>query len=173
MKNGPMGRRIPSSQSLSVRLECRKWFSRVTTYTGLMVGVPPATSYASVTKLPVDVDEFAVARGLVGEPIPTIRCKTVDLYVPADAEIVFEGIIPSDSLELEGPFGESNGHVYPKSYSMVMDVKCISHRKDAIWTSFLSQAEKRLSFLGELKKRGEEFVRKAGRTEQGLHIWED
>ncbi|MFC1815345.1 UbiD family decarboxylase, partial [Thermodesulfobacteriota bacterium] len=105
----------------------------------LVVGAPPVVSYASVTKLPTDVDEIAVAGGLAGEPIPTVRCKTVDIYVPADAEIVFEGHIPPDYFELEGPFGESNGHVHPRSYSMFMDVNCITHRKDAIWTSFLSQ----------------------------------
>jgi len=105
----------------------------------LVVGAPPVVSYASVTKLPVDVDEIAVAGGLAGEPIPMVRCATVDVYVPADAEIVMEGLINTDYLEIEGPFGESNGHVHPRSYSMYLDVKCITHRKDAIWVSFLSQ----------------------------------
>ena len=105
----------------------------------LVVGAPPVVSYASVTKVPVDIDEIAIAGGLAGEPIPTVRCKTVDVYVPADSEIVMEGTLSTEELELEGPFGESNGHVHPRSYSMFLDIKCITHRKDAVWVSFLSQ----------------------------------
>jgi len=69
------------------------------------VGTVPAVSYAATQKVPPAMDELALAGGLVGEPIKLVKCRTVDLEVPATAEIVFEGIIPTNYLEEEGPFG--------------------------------------------------------------------
>ena len=62
-------------------------------------------------KLAIDKDELTVAGGLAGAPIRTAKCITVDLDVPADAEIVIEGVIDTAVLEPEAPFGESNGYV--------------------------------------------------------------
>jgi 4-hydroxy-3-polyprenylbenzoate decarboxylase len=105
----------------------------------LIIGAPPAVSYTAVSKIPAGVDEITVAGGLVGEPIRLVHCKTVDLHVPAEAEIVIEGLISTEYLEPEGPFGESHGYMHPRQYNYFMEVKCITHRKDAIWTSFISQ----------------------------------
>ncbi len=105
----------------------------------LVIGGPPIVSYAAVQKVPYGVDELAVAGGLAGEPIQLVRCKTVGLEVPADAEIVFEGHISTEFLEPEGPFGESHGYMHPRQLNPYMDIKCITHRKDAIWVSFISQ----------------------------------
>jgi UbiD family decarboxylase len=76
------------------------------------IGVPPAVLLASAAKVPYGVDEFDVAGGIAGQPIPLVKCQTVDLEVPADSEIVLEGYIPPDSAEweMEGPFGEFHGH---------------------------------------------------------------
>ena len=60
------------------------------------VGCPPAISYTSVQKLAEHLDEIAVAGGLAGAPINVVRAKTVDLLVPADAEIVIEGLIDTE-----------------------------------------------------------------------------
>lgn len=105
----------------------------------LVIGGVPAVSYASVQKLPYDVDELAVAGGLVGSPLRVVKCKTVDIFVPADAEIVIEGYVSTEFLEPEAPFGESHGHVNPKEYNPFMDVTAITMRKDAILTSIMSQ----------------------------------
>ncbi len=105
----------------------------------LVIGAPPAVSYAAVQKIPRGVDEIAIAGGLVGQAIPVVKCKTVDLVVPADAEIVMEGIMPTDCLEPEGPFGESHGYMHPRQINPYMEITCITHRKDAVYVSWISQ----------------------------------
>ena len=77
----------------------------------VVLGAPPAITFTSTQKLPEGVDELTVAGGLVGSPINVVRAKTVDLLVPAEAEIVIEGYIDTEWLEPEAPFGESHGHV--------------------------------------------------------------
>ena len=79
-------------------------------------------------KLPLGVDEFTVA-GLAGKPINVVTAKTVDLTVPAEAEIVIEGFIDTTKVEPEGPFGESHGHIALEEYNMPMRVTAITHRK--------------------------------------------
>jgi UbiD family decarboxylase len=105
----------------------------------LVLGAPPVVSYTSVQKVAYGLDEMAVAGGLAGEPIPIVKCKTVDLMVPADAEIVIEGHLNTEWIEPEGPFGESHGYMHPRQLNPFMDVTAITHRKDAIYTSWLSQ----------------------------------
>jgi UbiD family decarboxylase len=105
----------------------------------VVLGAPPCVSFTSVQKLVEDLDELHVAGGLVGRPINVVRAKTVDLLVPAEAEIVIEGYIDTEWLEPEGPFGESNGHVNPQEFNAFMDVTCITRRKNAILTSIISQ----------------------------------
>jgi 4-hydroxy-3-polyprenylbenzoate decarboxylase len=105
----------------------------------VVIGAPPCVAYTSVQKLPEDVDELHVAGGLVGRPINVVRAKTVDLLVPAEAEIVIEGLIDTEYLEPEAPFGESHGHVNLQEYNAFMDVTAITRRHDAILTSIISQ----------------------------------
>ena len=105
----------------------------------VVVGCPPAVSYASVQKLPEHLDELAVAGAIAGAPINLVRAKTVDLLVPAEAEIVIEGFIDTDWLEPEAPFGESHGYVNLQEYNAFMDVTAITRRKTPILTSFISQ----------------------------------
>jgi len=105
----------------------------------LVIGAPPVVSYASVQKVPRGVDEIAVAGGLIGEPIPVVKCKTVDIEVPADAEIVIEGKISTEFLEPEGPFGESHGYMHPRQINPYMEVTCITHKKKPIFVSWISQ----------------------------------
>jgi UbiD family decarboxylase len=105
----------------------------------LLLGAPPAITFASVHKLPKHLDELAVAGGLVGAPIRVCRAKTVDLLVPAEAEIVVEGYIDTEWLEPEGSFGESHGYMNLKEYNAFMDVTAITRRKDAVLVSIISQ----------------------------------
>ncbi len=104
-----------------------------------MVGCPPAISYASVQKMPENLDEIAVAGALAGGPINVVRAKTVDLLVPAEAEIVIEGLINTELLEPEAPFGELHGYVNLQEYNAFMDVTAITRRRHPILTSFISQ----------------------------------
>src|SRR5215813_12089187 len=105
----------------------------------VVVGCPPVISYASVQKMADDLDEIAVAGAIAGGPINVVRAKTVDLLVPAEAEIVIEGLINTEVLEPEAPFGESHGYVNLQEYNAFMDVTAITRRRNPILTSFISQ----------------------------------
>src|SRR5207237_1583679 len=85
------------------------------------------------------LDELAVAGALASSPINVVRAKTVDLLVPAEAEIVIEGLINTQLLEPEAPFGESHGYVNLQEYNAFMDVNAITRRRHALLTSFISQ----------------------------------
>jgi len=105
----------------------------------IVIGVIPAIAYAATAKLPYEFDEYRLAGGLAGEPIEVIPCKTVDLMVPATAEIVIEGKISTEWIEPEGPFGEYPGYMGQRGIAPYMDVTCITHRQDAIYTALISQ----------------------------------
>ncbi len=105
----------------------------------IVVGCPPSVAYMGPQKLPVGVEEMAVAGGIVGQAIRQVKCKTVDILVPAESELVIEGLVDVDILEPEAPFAESHGHVALEDYNCVMEVTAITHRKDAVYTSIISQ----------------------------------
>ena len=105
----------------------------------IIIGCAPVAMFTGGMKLPVDLDELAVAGGLAGAPIRMAKALTVDLNVPADAEIVIEGLIDPDLLEPEGPFGESHGHVALEDFNMSMRVSAITHRRSPVFASIISQ----------------------------------
>ncbi|MBI3089840.1 MAG: UbiD family decarboxylase [Candidatus Tectomicrobia bacterium] len=104
----------------------------------LILGCPPHLSYTAVAKLP-GLDELSVAGALAGEPVELVRCKTVDLEVPAWAEIVVEGNITTEYVEPEAPFGEFVGFIGERRFNPYFEVSCITHRRDAIYGAILSQ----------------------------------
>ena len=90
--------------------------------------------------MPETLDEIWVAGALAGTPINVVRAKTVDLLVPAEAEIVVEGFIDTEYLEPEAPFGESHGYVGLQEYNAFMNVTAITQRRHTpSCTSFISQ----------------------------------
>jgi UbiD family decarboxylase len=105
----------------------------------IVVGCAPVVMFTGPQKLPIDCDEMAVAGGLAGAPIRVVKAATVDLHVPADAEIVVEGLIDPELLEPEGPFGESHGHVALEGYNMSMQVTAITRKRSPVWASILSE----------------------------------
>jgi len=105
----------------------------------VILGAPPCVAFTSAQKVPEHLDELHVAGGLVGSPINVVKAKTVDLLVPAEAEIVVEGWIDTEYLEPEAPFGESHGHVNLQEYNAFLEITCITRRKNAILTSIISQ----------------------------------
>ncbi len=105
----------------------------------IVLGCPPYVAFMGPQKLPLGVDEFTVAGGLAGEPINVVRARTVDLLVPAESELVIEGMIDTEYLEPEAPFGESHGHVALEEFNMPMQVTAITHRKNPIIPSYISQ----------------------------------
>lgn len=102
----------------------------------LVVGATPNIGLLSVAKLPYDAGEIAVAGGFAGEPVELVKCQTVDLEVPATAEIVLEGEVPIDILEREAPFGEYTGYMGMGVPNLVFNITCITHRKNPVWSAF-------------------------------------
>jgi 4-hydroxy-3-polyprenylbenzoate decarboxylase len=105
----------------------------------IVVGCAPVVAFTGPQKLAIDQDEMGVAGALAGHPIRTAKAVTVDLDVPADAEIVIEGLIDPERLEPEGPFGESHGHVALEDFNMSMQVTAITHRHAPVFVSIISQ----------------------------------
>ena len=105
----------------------------------VVLGAPPCVTFTSTLKLPETVSELDIAGGLVGHPLNVARAKTVDLLVPAEAEIVVEGYIDTEYLEPEAPFGESHGHVNLQEFNAFMDVTALTRRGNAVLTSIVSQ----------------------------------
>ncbi len=95
--------------------------------------------YTGVSRYAYGVDEFAVAGSIAGEPLELVKCKTVDLEVPAHAEIVVEGELTTETLEMEAPYGEAVGFIGMTEMMPYFTAKCITHRKNPIWLSILSQ----------------------------------
>jgi len=104
-----------------------------------VIGCAPVAFFTGPMKLAIDLDEMAVAGGLAGAPIRVAKCVTIDLDVPADAEIVIEGLIDPELLEPEGPFGESHGHVALEDFNMSMQVTAITRKRSPVFVSIISQ----------------------------------
>ncbi len=105
----------------------------------VVLGAPPCVTFVSTQKLPEHLDELEVAGAIVGQPLNVVKGVTVDLLIPAEAEIVVEGYIDTEWLEPEAPFGESHGHVNLQEYNAYMEVTAITRKRDAILTSIISQ----------------------------------
>ncbi len=105
----------------------------------VVLGVEPTILMGAVAKAPMGYDEFAVAGGLRGAPVDLVKCKTIDLDVPARAEIVLEGHVPPNIREREGPFGEYTGYMGGPYEMVVFEIDCITHRADALNQAFFSQ----------------------------------
>ncbi|QGM46781.1 UbiD family decarboxylase [Methylocystis heyeri] len=105
----------------------------------LIVGAPPALQVIGPQKTPENLNDLDVAGGLVGAPYRKVRCKTVPLWAPADAQIIIEGWIDPAKLEMEAPFGESYGNMSVEEYNHSITVTAITRRRQAIITSMISQ----------------------------------
>jgi 2,5-furandicarboxylate decarboxylase 1 len=96
----------------------------------MVIGADPVLYLASQAPLPYGSDELHLAGGLREEPIEVVRCKSVDLTVPATSEIVLEGRVLPHVREMEGPFGEFTGHVGPADMRPVIEVTAVTHRNE-------------------------------------------
>lgn len=103
------------------------------------IGPDPSVCLAAVAGVPYGVDEYGVAGGLRGQPLELVKCETVDLEVPAAAEIVIEGEIPPHERVEEGPFGEFTGFMGPKGQRPAFKVKAITYRNNPIYHGYISQ----------------------------------
>jgi len=101
------------------------------------LGLDPITAYAASAPLPKHIDELMLAGFLRGESVEVVKGVTVDLEVPADAEIVIEGYIDKHDLTDEGPFGDHTGFYTPAEPFPVFNVTALTMRRDAIYPSIV------------------------------------
>jgi 4-hydroxy-3-polyprenylbenzoate decarboxylase len=104
-----------------------------------VIGASPSVYYAAIEVMPFGTDEIDIAGALEGRPVEMARCKTIDLEVPAHAEIILEGNVRTDILEPEGSFGEAHGYCDPRFLGMVFEITAITHRRDPVFLSIISQ----------------------------------
>ncbi|HEY9870623.1 MAG TPA: UbiD family decarboxylase domain-containing protein, partial [Candidatus Obscuribacterales bacterium] len=97
------------------------------------LGCDPAVTYAATAPLPPDIDELVFAGFLRQSPVRLVKCKTVDLEVPAHAEIVLEGYVDQSELRTEGPFGDHTGFYSLAGLFPVFHVTAVTHRKNPIY----------------------------------------
>ena len=99
------------------------------------IGTDPALTFAGIVPAPPDVEEFMVAGFLRQKPVELVKCETVDLEVPATAEIVLEGYVNLDELRPEGPFGDHTGFYSLEDLYPVFHATCVNHRKDPVYST--------------------------------------
>jgi 4-hydroxy-3-polyprenylbenzoate decarboxylase len=101
------------------------------------LGLDPITTYAASAPLPKHVDELVLAGFLRGEPVELVRCRTIDLEVPAHAEIVLEGYVERGDEGMEGPFGDHTGYYSPPEPFPIFRLTAMTMRRDAVYPSIV------------------------------------
>jgi UbiD family decarboxylase len=103
-----------------------------------VIGAEPACQIATQARVPLGADEFAIAGGLREEPVPLVKCATLDLEVPATAEMVIEARTIPGELHPDGPFGEYPGTYSPVKQAPVMEITAITMRRGALYQNALT-----------------------------------
>jgi 2,5-furandicarboxylate decarboxylase 1 len=104
----------------------------------IAVGTDPVLPLATQWMAPYGTDELALAGALRGEPVEVVKAETVDLEVPATAEIVIEGTVLPNVRDIEGPFGEVSGYYTPSNAKPVIEVSAVTHRNNPIYQAALT-----------------------------------
>ena len=118
------------------------------------IGADPASCYAASAPLPYGIDEFLLAGFIRNKSVPLVKCKTVDLEVPANAEIILEGYIDPSEMRLEGPFGDHTGYYSQDGDYPVFHLTAITHRKDPIYlTTIVGKPPQEDFYLGRATER--------------------
>ena len=99
------------------------------------IGADPATMFSGILPLPPDLDEMLFAGFLRSKPVELVKCETVDLEVPAHAEIVLEGYVTLGELKTEGPFGDHTGFYSLEDDFPVFHVTCVTQRERPIYAT--------------------------------------
>jgi 4-hydroxy-3-polyprenylbenzoate decarboxylase len=132
------------------------------------LGGDPAITYAATAPVPEDFDEMIFAGFLRKAPVEMAQCKSVDLQVPANSEIVLEGYVEPGERRVEGPFGDHTGYYSPADEYPVFHLTCVTHRKDPVYPAtvvgkppmedcFIGKATERI-FLPLIKTQIPEIV---------------
>lgn len=118
------------------------------------IGADPATVYSATAPLPKDVYELVFAGFLRRRPVEVVRCRTVDLEVPAEAEIVLEGYVEPGETRVEGPFGDHTGYYSLPEEFPVFHITCITHRRNPIYmTTVVGKPPMEDCYMGKATER--------------------
>jgi 4-hydroxy-3-polyprenylbenzoate decarboxylase len=118
------------------------------------IGTEPALTFCAIVPAPPDVEEFIIAGFLREKPVELVKCETVDLEVPADAEIILEGYVNLDELRTEGPFGDHTGFYSLEDEYPVFHVTCVTHRKNPIYaTTIVGKPPQEDAWMGKAVER--------------------
>ncbi len=125
----------------------------------VVIGAHPAVYLAAGAKVAMEVDEYDLAGALLGQPVDLVRCRTIDVEVPAEAEIVLEGEILANVHEPEGPFGEYTGYSTGRSTQNVFMVKAITRRQKPIYLDLIPGYSTEHLLLARVAKEAHVFER--------------
>jgi 4-hydroxy-3-polyprenylbenzoate decarboxylase len=118
------------------------------------IGTDPALTFSAIVPAPPEVEEFMIAGFLRQQPVELVKCETVDLEVPANAEIILEGYVKLDELRTEGPFGDHTGFYSLEDQYPVFHVTCITHRKNPIYaTTIVGKPPMEDAWMGKAVER--------------------
>ena len=118
------------------------------------IGADPATVFSGVIPAPPDLDELMLAGFLRREAVELVKCQTVDLEVPANAEIVLEGTVDLNEFRREGPFGDHTGYYSLADDYPVFHVTCLTHRQDPVYlTTIVGPPPEEDYFMGHAIER--------------------
>ncbi|BDI32476.1 menaquinone biosynthesis decarboxylase [Capsulimonas corticalis] len=99
----------------------------------IVLGGDPALTYAATAPLPDEIDEMVFAGFLRKKPVELVKCKTIDMEVPADADFVLEGYVAHSERRREGPFGDHTGYYSLADDYPVFRITAITHRRSAVY----------------------------------------
>ena len=118
------------------------------------IGTDPVVTYSATAPLPYGVDELLFAGMIRKKGIELVKCKTIDMKVPATSEIVLEGYVESDELKEEGPFGDHTGYYSLKGDYPVFHITSITHRKNPIYfTTIVGKPPMEDCYMGKATER--------------------
>ena len=118
------------------------------------IGTEPALTFCAIVPAPPDVEEYIIAGFLRQKAVELVKCETVDLEVPANAEIILEGYVNLDELRTEGPFGDHTGFYSLEDEYPVFHVTCMTHRKYPIYaTTVVGKPPQEDAWMGKAVER--------------------
>jgi 4-hydroxy-3-polyprenylbenzoate decarboxylase len=118
------------------------------------IGTDPALTFSAIVPAPPEVEEYMIAGFLRQKPVELVRAETVDLEVPANAEIVLEGYVNLEELRTEGPFGDHTGFYSLEDLYPVFHLTCVTHRKDPIYaTTIVGKPPMEDAYMGKAVER--------------------
>ena len=120
----------------------------------IAIGADPTTIWSGALPLPPDMDEIAVAGFVREKSVEMVKCKTIDIQVPAESEYILEGYVNLGELRTEGPFGDHTGYYSPPDEYPVFHLKAITHRKSPIYpTTIVGRPPTEDFFMGNAAVR--------------------